>query len=261
MDGGFIDEDDFARAFARDGRFRTIYLFARGEADNGEIEPAAVAAYAREAAVNGDVMAQLGWGHLLLKGYGVARDPAAALRWFGIAARDGNAEAANMVGRCHENGWGTHVDLAESARWYLRAAEAGDAWAQFNLASLLAQGRGVAPDAASALTLLVRSARQGNPKAMNMLGRYREGGGHVSPERALRSAAGWYRRAAHGGCFRGQYHHARLLQRSGRIREAGEWYRASLAHAPEDFCRDALNELRSYPNREIQEHAQSGECR
>lgn len=249
VDGGWIDDDDFERAFARDGRFRTLYVRAPQMDEDVDAEAAKpIAALVCQEAVQGNAVAQTLWGHLLLKGFGVEREPPAALRWFLRSARFGDAEAINMVGRCYENGWGAPADLAEAARWYRRAAGAGHAWAQFNLATLLAQGRGVAPDPQSALTLLVRSARQGNPKAMNMLGRYREGNREHSPTRALRSAAGWYRRAARRGCFRGQYHHGRLLAGAGQVDEAIQWFKTSLSRAPQEFRKDALHELGGHPD-------------
>ncbi len=197
---------------------------------------------------------------MLLDGYGVARDREAALRWFVIASRSGDAEAMNMAGRCFELGWGTSVDHGEAARWYRHAADAGHAWGQFNLATLLAQGRGVPANEPLALSLLVKSARQGNAKAMNMLGRYREaqceGLGDDGLGKALRSAALWYRQAAQRGCFRGQFHHARLLADAGKSSEAIVWFSRSLRHAPADFRHDALSELSCHANPAVQMLAQ-----
>lgn len=249
VDGGWIDDDDFDRVFARDGRYRTLYIRSPQEDEAIDAPSAdAIAASVCRDAVNGDVAAQVAWGHLLLRGFGIDRDPQAALSWFVRAAGNGDGEASNMVGRCYENGWGTSVNFAEAARWYRRATAAGNAWAQFNLATLLAQGRGVDPDSRGAVALLVRSARQGNAKAMNMLGRYREAHRDDCPDRALRSAAGWYRRAARRGCFRGQYHHARLLAKVGHVDEAIEWFRSSLSQAPPEFRKDAMRELGLHPD-------------
>ena len=101
----------------------------------------------------------------------------------------------------------------------------------------------------AALTLLVRAARQGNPKAMNMLGRYREGSSVA--RRRERSAALWYRWAAERGCFRGQFHHGRYLVSAGRVGDGMHWFRASLAHAPDEFRREALAVLRTHAHPEL----------
>ncbi|HEX5958753.1 MAG TPA: tetratricopeptide repeat protein, partial [Hyphomicrobiaceae bacterium] len=169
--------------------------------------PRLAADWARAAAVAGDAAAQVRWGQILLAGHGVARDPAAALLWFRLASRSGNADAGNLLGRCHELGWGTAVDTRAAARWYESAARSGHAWAQFNLACLLLQGESGIGNLDRALSLLIRSARAGNAKAMNMLGRAREEGWTTAPN--LPAARRWYRRAARGGCFRGQFHTAR----------------------------------------------------
>ncbi|MGE0024072.1 MAG: tetratricopeptide repeat protein [Hyphomicrobium sp.] len=229
-------EDDFELAVAEGLAFKTLYVrvLDRPSARVPEISPGEL----RDRAVEGSVDAQIGWARRLLHGAGVDRDPEAAFRWFNTAARSGDAEAINMVGRCHELGWGVPVDPAEAARWFARAAAKGHAWGEFNLACLYAQGRGVPFDERKALTLLVRSARRGNPKAMSMLGRFREGSDVA--RRRQRSAALWYRWAAERGCFRGQFHHARYLVAERRVGDSLRWFRASLAHAPAAFRREAL---------------------
>lgn len=246
-------DDDFELAVAEGLAFRTLYV--RVIAPPASPPPEIPADELRLRALEGSIDAQIGWARRLLHGRGVARDPEAALRWFRIAARNGDADALNMVGRCYELGWGVTPDCAEAARWYRKAADRSDAWGEFNLASLYAQGRGVPADAARALTLLVRSARRGNPKAMNMIGRFREGS--PVPRRRRRSAALWYRWAAERGCFRGQFHHGRHLVAAGRIGDGLRWLRASLAHAPADFRREALDYLAHRPEPELQQLAKA----
>jgi TPR repeat protein len=43
----------------------------------------------------------------------------------------------NLVGRCYEQGWGIARDAAAAARWYRRSAEAGYFRGQYNWATLL----------------------------------------------------------------------------------------------------------------------------
>lgn len=249
-------EEDFELAVAEGLAFRTLYVrvLNRKHLPEPEIPPDEL----RRRAVEGAIDAQIGLARRLLHGAGVERDQEAAFRWFNLAARSGDAEALNMVGRCYEIGWGTPVDVREAAHWYRRAADKGDAWGEFNLASLYAQGRGVPYDERRALSLLVRSARRGNPKAMNMIGRFREASG--LPRRATRSAALWYRWAAQRGCFRGQFHHGRYLVADGRISDGIRFFRASLAHAPADFRREALDMLRAHEVAELRQLAQEIEA-
>ncbi|HWM31247.1 MAG TPA: tetratricopeptide repeat protein [Methyloceanibacter sp.] len=202
------------------------------------------ATWVRDAALSGLPEAQVGLGHILLDGYGVERDPVSAVRWFELAAQQDNPDAFNMLGRCHECGWGVAPDAVEAALWYERAAAKGHDWAQFNLACLILATQGWDAGLPRALSLLVASARAGNPKAKNMIGDLREKGWAGAPK--LRSAALWYRWAAEGGCYRGQFHHARFLLRAGKIGEAKRWFRSSLRQAPPDFAGEARDILRGH---------------
>jgi uncharacterized protein len=201
--------------------------------------------FVREYALAGLPEAQLGLGHMLLDGHGMTRDPEAAFRWFGHAARQGNVDAWNMLGRCYECGWGVPVDREVAAQWYGLAAAKSHAWAQFNLAALMLGRDGDEADLARALSLLVASARAGNPKAMNLVGQFREKGWMRPPK--LHAAKLWFRLSAQGGCFRGQFHHARLLIQEGKVTEAIRWLRSSLTQGPEDFAREAAEMLARHP--------------
>lgn len=193
--------------------------------------------WVRNEALSGFAEAQVGFGHMLLDGYGVARDAEAAARWFRLAALQDNADGCNMLGRCYERGWGVAVDPRQALHWYELAAAKGHDWAQFNLAALMLQTQGERADLSRARSLLVASARKGNAKAKNMLGRWREQGWDGRAKQ--RSASLWFRWAAEAGCYRGQFHHARLLLSDGKVNEAVRWLRSSLHQAPPDFARDA----------------------
>lgn len=204
-------------------------------------EPHRAAALVRAAALSGYRGAQVVWGQMLLDGHGVAPDAAAALRWFRIAATAGSLDGLNMVGRCHELGWGVAPDPVEAARHYRAAADQGHAWAQFNLASLLLHRPDFATDPGPALALFVRSARAGNAKAMAMVGRFLEHGwGRPARPQAARR---WYRRAAEGGDYRGQFDLARTLWEEGRAQEAIVWFSRAVEAGVPDFCRLAAEGL------------------
>lgn len=196
-----------------------------------------VAAHLRAAAEDGVAQAQLLYGQLLLDGdparTGIARDPVAALHWFGQAAQAGDPMGMNMVGRCCEHGWGTRADDATAARWYRAAAERGLDWGMYNLATLLALGRGEAEDRPAALALFRRAAALGHAKSMTMVGSFHEDGWATPPDRD--AARDQYRRAAEAGDFRGQFNLARLLAEDGATAEAIGWLRAMWPNATPAF--------------------------
>jgi len=218
-----------------------VRLSSKRYAERLAANPELGAQFVREQALAGLAEAQLGWGHMLLDGYGVARDPEAAFRWFNHAARQGSADAWNMLGRCYERGWGVRPSAELAAHWYGLAAARSHCWAQFNLAALMLATDGAQADLNRVMSLLVASARAGNPKAMNMLGHARELG--WTRARKPRAARFWFRLAAQGGCFRGQFHHARFLLRDGKVAEALRWLRSSLAQSPPDFAREGAEML------------------
>jgi TPR repeat protein len=183
--------------------------------------PETVAPLLIEAAQAGHAEAQLLAGQIHLDGRGVARDPAQALRWFGLAAQSGNPMAMNMVGRCCDHGWGTAIDKRLAAQWYGAAAERGLDWAMYNLATLYTLGEGVELDRAEALRLFRQAADLGHVKSLNMIGSFYEDGWVV--ERDAVMAADYYRQAAEGGDFRGQFNHARLLVERGDMDGARLW--------------------------------------
>ena len=71
-----------------------------------------------------------------MKGEGVARDPAAAARWWRAAADQGLPQAQFNLGVLYEQGQGVTVDYVEAAKWYELAAAQGDRNAADRLATL-----------------------------------------------------------------------------------------------------------------------------
>lgn len=195
----------------------------------------------RTAAQAGDLRAQTALGHLLLSGHGTEKDQATAFGWFERAGRSGHAEAANMAGRCCELGWGVDVRPDLAAGWYRQAAETGHVWAQFNLGMLLFDGHGCERDLDQGRLWFLRAARRRHAKAMNMLGRYGEEGWAGGSRPA--AAAQWYRRAAEGGDFRGQFNHARLLFGAGQRAGALQWLERSIEGGIPDFWRSVADDL------------------
>ncbi len=77
--------------------------------------------------------------NLTLRGRGVAKDRAKALRLYLRAADQGHAKSMNMIGRYCEEGWEVARDAGAALEWYRRAAGAGDFRGQYNLGCMLAQ--------------------------------------------------------------------------------------------------------------------------
>jgi len=53
-----------------------------------------------------------------LRGFGIARDPVEAVRWFRKAAEAGNVFAMRSLGEAYKEGVGVAKDEAEAARWF-----------------------------------------------------------------------------------------------------------------------------------------------
>lgn len=87
--------------------------------------------------------AQHALGALYLRGRGVTRDPAEAVRWFFKAAGNGNLAGEVEFAILLFNGEGTPKNEALAARYFRHAASNGNAIAQNRLARLYAAGRGV----------------------------------------------------------------------------------------------------------------------
>ena len=96
----------------------------------------------RQAAEQGEAMAQFNLGNMYDFGRGVLEDDAEAVRWFRMAAEQGYAMAQYNLGSMYAHGEGVLKDDAAAVRWYRMAAEQGDAMAQFNLGIMYATGRG-----------------------------------------------------------------------------------------------------------------------
>jgi len=216
--------------------------------------PRAYAQIVMRAAALGDADAQATLGQLLLDGHGIERDPRLGLTWFRIAARQAHAMSINMVGRCLENGWGCSSDLAEAARHYRQAADLGLDWGLYNYGQLLTRGRGVTHDLAAAYALFRQAADMGHAKSMNLVGRFHHEG--VVVDKSAEQAQRWYRLAALGGDFRGQYNHATVLAEQGLEAEACAWLGRALETATSGFLQAAYPVLLGSANVAIREMGQ-----
>jgi TPR repeat protein len=101
-------------------------------------------------AQQGSALAQASLGALYANGQGVARDDAAAVRWYRLAAAQGEVLAQTNLGWRYANGQSVPRDDVEAVRWYRLAAAQGNGYAYGNLGMMYEQGRGVTRDLAEA---------------------------------------------------------------------------------------------------------------
>jgi hypothetical protein len=125
---------------ARNGKFwrKTYegdYQPLMGLNARGEIETAATPFdQVRMFAEHGNAPAQDRLGFMYANGDGVARDPAAAARWYRAAATQGFTAAQFTLGLIYAEGDGVPRDEVEALVWFDLAARAGDAEAVKNRA-------------------------------------------------------------------------------------------------------------------------------
>ena len=160
--------------------------------------------------------------------------------------------AVNMVGRCLDQGWGVPRSQLLAERWFRKAAERGLDWGMYNLATLLTLGEGGVPqDRVEAFHWLRKAADLGHVKSINLLGGFYEDGWVVRPDRI--AARDYYRRAAIGGDFRGQFNYARFLIQEGDLLGALHWLRQVPGTATPAFICKMKEFLAAFSQHEIRD--------
>ena len=109
-----------------------------------EILAAIAAEYkrSREAAAQGESIAQYNLGVIYCKGQGVQQNLTEACRYFKLAAEQGHVDAQIELGGLYEHGHGVSKDLAESVRLYSLAVAQGSVVAHCRLGYMLESGLG-----------------------------------------------------------------------------------------------------------------------
>jgi hypothetical protein len=98
---------------------------------------------------------------------------AEALGWWRQAADQGDALAETAIGAMYAEGYGVHQDYAEAVRWYRKAADQGHAVAELNLGIVYDGGFGVPQDRMQARYWMQRAAAHGNSEAAAWLAQHR----------------------------------------------------------------------------------------
>lgn len=87
---------------------------------------------------SGDAMAHI--GHLYMNGWGVPRDPSAAVHWFERGVEKKSASAYVGLGYALLEGQGKARDVGHAGRLFTKAAEAGHPEAHYALGVLRLNG-------------------------------------------------------------------------------------------------------------------------
>jgi TPR repeat protein len=163
-------------------------------------------------AEGGDAKAQSALAFAYLRGNGVKRDIAAAVRWSQAAAAKGDPDAEYLIGSLIQSGTGISRDPLQAFTWFQRSAEAGNVKAMHNLAIAYVQGNGTPKDATEAATWFARAASAGyTDSAFDLAVLYEQGLGVAQNEQ---QALHWYRIAANAG-DRGAARRAHMLETAG----------------------------------------------
>jgi len=131
-----------------------------------------------DAAVNGDIDAQVNVGLIYFLGEGTPENKSLALSWLEIAANQGNAKAQWFIGSMYEHGdvgdtgdAGVNVDYAKMLYWYHLANEQGFLSATADLARIYEEGIGTSIDLSKAQTLYYTAADGGVADARYRVGK------------------------------------------------------------------------------------------
>jgi hypothetical protein len=131
---------------------------------------------AQKAAERGNTLAQTYLGGLYLRGKGVPKDYAKAMRWYIKSAEQGDVTAQLFLGSGYHGGPGFPKDMAKAMHWYRKAAEQGNAAAQKTLGWGYYFGNAIPKEYSKAIYWFKLAAEQGNAKAQLLLGMTYEDG-------------------------------------------------------------------------------------
>ncbi len=221
----------------------------------------------QQAANNGEARAQYDLAIRYLKGNGVEKDSASAIKWLKKSAGQNFVSAQHKLGILYREGRKVDTDMDQAIEYLMMAADHGNATAQYMLGDIYQQGDGVAKDlgearewfelaaghniqkAQKALAALAKTeendaiplaAPPSPPKTETQLAdetpqsaykwgmKYLRGAG-VS--RNYKNAAKWFSQAAEQGHAESQYQLGELLKKGKGAKRnkklANKWYRAA----------------------------------
>lgn len=124
------------------------------------------------AAEKGDPKSQTALGNMYHDGFGVGRDIAKALEWYGKAAAQNYPDGLYQLGHEHATGHGVPKDATKAIELFSKAAAQGHSQAEYRLFEYYLSGVGVAKDRTKGFQMLERSAKGGYDKGQLMYGQY-----------------------------------------------------------------------------------------
>jgi TPR repeat protein len=199
----------------------------------------------RQAAQEGDALAQWWVGRMFELGLEVPKDYQEAVEWYRKAADQGNAIAQYEMGWMYHRGRGVARDLEEALKWHRNAADKGIAKSQDYLGNMYSAGAGVPKDYEESARWYRKAADQGNAEGQwNLGGMYRNGQGIPKDEGQAKK---WYRKAADQGHIRAQVDLARMYEVGRRkgynedvkdykeaVEESVKWFRKAAEQGDAD---------------------------
>lgn len=166
-----------------------------------------------------------------LRGAGVEKDSAAAMRWSAAAAQDGHPVAQYVLGTLYAQGTGVAADPVHALDLFSAAAAGGNLKAMHNLAIAYVEGIGTEKDEIRAAEWFARAAARGYVDSAFDLGVLYERGMGVKQD--LKQALKWYGIAALAG--------------DAPARERADFLKSQVSHAEAEFAADQARGFRPLP--------------
>ena len=129
-----------------------------------------------------DPVAQTKLGLFYANPYLVAKDQAAAVKWYRKAADQGYAPAQAYLGYRYQSGDGVAKDQVEAVKLFRKAADQGDAYGEYMLGYSYNWGYGVPQDMVEALKWYRKLAEKGHANAQAHMGQYYQSGEGVAKD-------------------------------------------------------------------------------
>ncbi len=148
-------------------QFQMGEIYSEGKYLEEDDQQAAI--WYRKAALQGNADAQFAMGALYHTGlHAFEENENEARNWYELAADQGNAHGQFMLGMMYLNGTSIKQDYEKSAMWLLKSAKQEVAQAQYQLGIMYVNGWGVEKNFERALIWLTKAGAQGLKEATEM---------------------------------------------------------------------------------------------
>lgn len=194
--GGFGLKPDFSEAFkylkpaGRNPENQYLLGCLCRDGKGTPRDPAAAAAYFRQAAEQGHLRGEKEFGKLCHYGLGVKKDDLLAVRYLSPAAERNDPEAALLLAEIHADEKSPAGDVKNALKYFRIAARSGNPAALYRCGEMILNGKGTEKDAAAALEYLKAAAKGNHAEAAFLCGKIEQAG--KCPGQCI----GYYRQAA-----------------------------------------------------------------